>query len=84
MSRRRVVITGLGVICPVGNDLDATWTALLAGESGAGQVTLFDASRHSTSISCEVKDFDLEWSSMVGTVSSIQLFKLFNILYINL
>lgn len=58
MSRRRVVITGLGVICPVGNDLDSTWTALLDGKSGAGPVTQFDASKHSTSISCEVKDFD--------------------------
>lgn len=58
MSRRRVVITGMGVISPVGNDLDTTWKALLDGKSGAGPVTQFDASRHSTSISCEIKDFD--------------------------
>ena len=58
MSRRRVVITGMGVVTPVGNDLDTTWAALLAGKSGAGPVTQFDASRHSTNISCEIKDFD--------------------------
>ena len=58
MSRRRVVITGLGVVSPIGLDLDTTWAALLDGQSGAGAITRFDASKHSTRISCEIKGFD--------------------------
>ncbi len=58
MNRRRVVITGLGAVTPVGLDLPSTWSALLAGQSGAGPVTRFDASQHTTKICCDVKDFD--------------------------
>jgi 3-oxoacyl-[acyl-carrier-protein] synthase II len=58
-KRVRVVITGLGVISPVGNDLDATWRALLAGTSGAGRITHFDATEdYATRIACEVKGFE--------------------------
>lgn len=57
MTRRRVVITGMGVISPLGSNLDTTWHKLLEGESSAGPVTRFDASKHSTSFACEVKDF---------------------------
>ncbi|HAW89297.1 MAG TPA: beta-ketoacyl-[acyl-carrier-protein] synthase II, partial [Gemmatimonadetes bacterium] len=58
-SRRRVVITGLGAITPVGNDVPATWGQLLAGGSGAAPITIFEATREFTSrIACEVKDFD--------------------------
>ncbi|MEM7199332.1 MAG: beta-ketoacyl-ACP synthase II [Planctomycetota bacterium] len=57
MTRRRVVITGMGVISPLGSNLDTTWHKLLEGESSAGPVTRFDASKHSTSVACEVKDF---------------------------
>jgi 3-oxoacyl-[acyl-carrier-protein] synthase II len=58
-GRRRVVITGAGMITPVGNDLDTAWTALLAGESGGGTITQFDASEgYSCRIACEVKGFD--------------------------
>ena len=58
-SRRRVVITGLGAITPVGNDVPSTWDALLAGESGAGPITIFEITDEYVSrIACEVKDFD--------------------------
>ena len=56
--RKRVVITGLGCICPVGNNVKETWEALLAGTSGAGTITFFDASRHKTRFAAEVKGFD--------------------------
>jgi len=56
--RKRVVITGLGCICPVGNNVKETWEALLAGRSGAGLITLFDASKHKTRFAAEVKGFD--------------------------
>jgi 3-oxoacyl-[acyl-carrier-protein] synthase II len=58
MSSRRVVVTGLGCISPVGNDVATTWAALRAGVSGAGPITKFDAERFSTRFACEVKDFD--------------------------
>ena len=58
-SRRRVVITGLGAITPVGNDVPSTWDALLAGESGAGPITIFEVTDEWASrIACEVKDLD--------------------------
>lgn len=56
--RRRVVVTGMGCISPVGNTVKATWEALLAGKSGAGPITHFDASKHKTRFAAEVKDFD--------------------------
>jgi len=56
---RRVVITGMGVVSPVGNDLDSTWAGLLAGKSGGGRITAFDATEDfATRIACEVKGFD--------------------------
>jgi 3-oxoacyl-[acyl-carrier-protein] synthase II len=55
---RRVVITGLGCISPVGNNVKETWESLLAGKSGAGMITHFDASRHKTKFAAEVKGFD--------------------------
>ncbi len=58
-SRRRVVITGLGAITPVGTDVASTWDALLAGKSGAGPITIFETTEeYSTRIACEVSDFD--------------------------
>ncbi len=55
---RRVVVTGLGLITPLGNDVACTWEALLAGRSGLGLITRFDASAYEHPIAAEVKDFD--------------------------
>ena len=60
MSRRRVVVTGLGCISPVGNTVDVTWANLLAGQSGGGLITRVDASTFSCKIAAEVKGFDIE------------------------
>jgi len=56
---RRVVVTGLGWITPLGDDIDRVWRRLLAGESGVARTTIFDASTFPTTFSAEVKDFDL-------------------------
>lgn len=56
--RRRVVVTGMGCISPVGNTVNETWDSLLAGRSGAGPITLFDAGKHKTRFGAEVKGFD--------------------------
>jgi len=60
MSNRRVVITGLGVISPVGTGIEKFWANLLDGQSGIGPITRFDASELSTRIAGEVKDFEVE------------------------
>ena len=57
-GRRRVVVTGIGMVTPLGNDPDTTWDNLLAGESGAGPITQFDASGYPVTFACELKDFD--------------------------
>jgi 3-oxoacyl-[acyl-carrier-protein] synthase II len=59
VQRRRVVVTGLGIISPVGNTVPDAWQAVLAGKSGIGRVTQFDPSRLSSQIAGEVKDFDV-------------------------
>ncbi|MGS2720064.1 beta-ketoacyl-ACP synthase II [Paraglaciecola aestuariivivens] len=60
MSKRRVVVTGLGMLSPVGNTVETTWQNILAGKSGVGPITAFDASEFSTRFAAEVKDFDVE------------------------
>jgi 3-oxoacyl-[acyl-carrier-protein] synthase II len=55
---RRVVVTGIGLICGVGNTTDEVWKNLLAGKSGVGRITHFDASQHACQIAAEVKNFD--------------------------
>jgi 3-oxoacyl-[acyl-carrier-protein] synthase II len=56
--RRRVVVTGLGAVTPVGNDVATTWQSLLSGVSGGADITKFDASKYSVRFACEVKQFD--------------------------
>lgn len=58
MELKRVVITGLGAVTPLGNSVAEYWQNLLAGVSGAGPITLFDASKFKTHFACEVKNFD--------------------------
>ncbi len=58
MEKRRVVITGMGAVTPIGNNLEEYWTGLKEGKSGGGPITKFDASEYPARIACEVKDFD--------------------------
>ena len=58
MELKRVVVTGLGAITPIGNDVETTWINAVAGKSGAAPITHFDASKFKTQFACEVKDFN--------------------------
>lgn len=58
MELKRVVVTGLGAVTPIGNDAKTTWQNALKGVSGAGPITQFDSSKFKTQFACEVKDFD--------------------------
>ncbi len=60
--RRRVVITGLGWVTPLGQEIETVWKRLLAGESGIAPTTLFDARTFPTTFAAEVKDYDYEKS----------------------
>lgn len=64
MSKRRVVVTGMGIVSPLGNDLASTWDGIVNGRSGIGPVTHFDASDFPTRIAGEIRDFDVtRWVS---------------------
>ena len=67
MSKKKVVITGIGMVCPCGNGKDATWAAIKAGKSGIGPITKFDASRCTSQIAGEIKDFD-EYAEANGLI----------------
>lgn len=58
MAKRRVVVTGLGIVSPVGNDLKSSWDSILAGRSGASLITDFDTTEFSVKFACTVKNFD--------------------------
>lgn len=57
---RRVVVTGIGLVTPLGHDVETVWRRLLNGESGVGRITLFDASNYATKIAAEVKNWDVD------------------------
>ena len=64
MSRRRVVVTGLGIVSPVGVGVASAWENILAARSGVARITRFDASEFPSQIAAEVKDFDVSrWLS---------------------
>ena len=67
MSKRRVVVTGMGIISPVGNDIATAWQNIVEGRSGIGPVTSFDASAYATRIAGEVRDFDPVDAYFAGT-----------------
>jgi 3-oxoacyl-[acyl-carrier-protein] synthase II len=58
MSERRIVITGLGAVTPLGGDVSTTWANLVAGKSGASPITAWDASKYDCRFACQVKDFE--------------------------
>ena len=60
MAKRRVVVTGLGMLSPVGNTVDSSWKNILAGKSGIAPITSFDCSSFTTQFAGEVKNFDAE------------------------
>src|ERR687884_858368 len=57
-GRRRVVITGLGMVSPLGNDVESSWQSLVAGDCGAAEITAFDHAEFGVHFACELKDFD--------------------------
>ena len=59
MSKRRVVVTGLGIVSPVGSTVSSAWDAILRGESGIGPVTRFDVSAFPVRFGGQVRDFDV-------------------------
>ena len=59
MELKRVVVTGLGALTPIGNSKDSYWKALVSGKSGAAPITYFDASKFKTQFACELKDFEV-------------------------
>lgn len=77
MEQRRVVITGMGMISPLGNDLQSSWKGILAGRSGAGPITSFDVSAYPSRIAAEVKNFDPETIVEKKEVKRFDRFSLF-------
>ncbi|MEO5628422.1 MAG: beta-ketoacyl synthase N-terminal-like domain-containing protein, partial [Thermomonas sp.] len=62
MSKRRVVVTGMGMVSPLGNDLASSWDGIINGRSGIGPVEGFDASTYPTRIAGEIRGFDVtQW-----------------------
>ena len=59
MALKRVVVTGLGALTPIGNNLNDFWTGLIEGKSGAAPITYFDTEKFKTKFACELKNFDV-------------------------
>ncbi|HOW55155.1 MAG TPA: beta-ketoacyl synthase N-terminal-like domain-containing protein, partial [Syntrophorhabdaceae bacterium] len=72
--KRRVVITGVGLVTPLGVGKDSVWERILAGESGIAPITRFDTTKHDTKIAGEVKDFRAEDYVSVKEVKRMDLF----------
>lgn len=66
MTKRQVVITGIGAVTALGNDAESTWQAALAGKSGADKIRQFDASSWSSTFACEVKDFEMNDAALAS------------------
>jgi len=60
MVLRRVVVTGLGALTPIGNNVQEYWNALISGVSGAAPITYFDPAKFKTKFACELKNFNVE------------------------
>ena len=73
-ERRRVVVTGMGAVTPIGNTVEEYWQGLIAGKSGAAPITRFDTGDHVTKFACEVKNFDAEGRLDRKTVNRTDLF----------
>ena len=71
---RRVVVTGMGVISPVGNSVEAFWESLLAGKCGIGPITRFDATEYKAKLAAEVKDFDPRIYMEKGDINKSDLY----------
>ena len=76
MENRRVVVTGMGTISPIGHHARAAWESMKAGKNGIGPITLFDTTNYKTKLAAEVKDFDpreyLEVNDVLRTDRSVQ------------
>jgi beta-ketoacyl-acyl-carrier-protein synthase II len=68
---RRVCVTGLGIVTPLGHNINDTWTSLMAGKSGASKITHFDAETWPTSFACEVKNFKLDPDALMSDFAEI-------------
>lgn len=77
MSKKRIVVTALSAITPLGVDVETSWKRLLAGESGVDRLTRFDASEHQTKIAAEVKNFDAEQFMHFKQTRRMELFAQF-------
>ena len=74
MITDRVVVTGLGAVTPIGNNLNDYWTALQQGGCGAGPITKMDASRYRTRFACEVKGFQPSEYLVLKEINSLDLY----------
>ena len=77
MEERRVVVTGLGTVNPLGNDVESTWQSVLSGRSGVDSIKFFDAASYTCRVAGEVKDFDYIKAYSEKTVNKARIFDLF-------
>ena len=77
MELKRVVVTGLGALSPLGNSVEETWRGMVEGKSGAAPISLFDASVCKTQFACEVKNFDPSLYMDKKEVRKMDLFEQF-------